>query len=512
MQTELTGPDLKQGISIDELADGAMLGGHADGEAVLLVRRGGELHAIGATCTHYGGPLAEGLLVGDTVRCPWHHACFDLRSGEALRAPALNPVAVWDVDRRGDKVFVTTKREAPPAPRPLRSAPSSVGIIGGGAAGAAACEMLRRRGFTGAIAVISAEETLPVDRPNLSKDYLAGNAPEEWIPLRTPEFYAEQKIEMITGHRVLQLDTASKTVTLDNGERRAFDAILLATGADPVRLTPPGAERVHVLRTLRDSRAIIAEAQKGKRALVLGASFIGLEVAASLRARECDVTVVAPDDVPLAKPMGAELGAFIRNLHESHGVRFRLGTTAAKFESDRVVLAAGEPVPVDFVVAGVGVRPNTTLAQLAGLKVENGVIVDEHFQTSAPGIYAAGDIARYPDHYSGKMMRVEHWVVAERQGQAAACNMIGIETPHVAPPFFWSAHYDVTIAMVGNTTGFTRAEVRGSLEERRALVAYYNGDDVIAAAAIGLDREALAIEAAMERRDGAEVKRIIAAV
>ena len=511
MQTELTGPDLKQGISIDDLGDGAMLGGHADGEAVLLVRRGGEIHAIGATCTHYGGPLAEGIVAGDTVRCPWHHACFDLHTGEALRAPALNAVPVWNVEQRDSKIFVTTKQELP-GPRPLRSAPSSIAIVGAGAAGAAACEMLRRRGFTGSITVIGAEETLPVDRPNLSKDYLAGNAPEEWIPLRTPEFYSEQNIEIVTGRRVLQLDASSKTLTLDNGERRAFDAVLLATGADPIRLTPPGAERVHVLRTLRDSRAIIAEARKGRRALVLGASFIGLEVAASLRARECEVTVVAPEEVPLARPMGAELGAFIRNLHESHGVRFRLGTTAAKFESDRVILATGEPVAADFVVAGVGVRPNTMLAQLAGLRVDNGVIVDEHFQTSAPGIYAAGDIANYPDHYSGRMMRVEHWVVAERQGQAAACNMIGIETAHTAPPFFWSAHYDVTIAVVGNSTGFTRAEVKGSLEERRALVVYSKDDEVIAVAAIGLDRESLAIEAAMERRDKAEVKQIIAGV
>jgi apoptosis-inducing factor 3 len=511
MQTELNGPDLEQGISIDELPDGAMLGGHAGGEAVLLVRRGGEIHAIGGTCTHYGGPLAEGLVVGNTVRCPWHHACFDLRTGEAVRAPALTAVPVWNVERRGDRVFVTGKGQAP-APRPLPPPPSTIGIIGAGAAGAAACEMLRKSGYTGAIAIIGAEETLPVDRPNLSKDYLAGNAPEEWIPLRTPEFYSEQNIEVITGHRVLQLDPTSKTVTLDNGERRSFDAILLATGSDPIRLTPPGAERVHVLRTLSDSRAIIAEAEKGKKALVLGASFIGLEVAASLRARECDVTVVAPEDVPLAKPMGAELGAFIRNLHESHGVRFRLGTTASKFESDRVILATGEPVAADFVVAGVGVRPNTMLAQLARLRVENGVVVDERMQTNAPGIYAGGDIALYPDAYSGRMMRVEHWVAAEQQGQTAARNMVGIDAPHTAPPFFWSAHYDVTIAMVGNTMGFTRAEVHGSLDDRRALIAYYLGDDVIAAATIGLDREALAIEAAMEEGDRAEVARIVASV
>ena len=511
MQTELTGPDLEQGISLDDLADGAMLGGHAGGEAVLLVRRGREIYAIGGTCTHYSAPLAEGLVVGNTVRCPWHHACFDLRTGEAVRAPALSAVPVWKVEQRAGKVFVTGKGEAP-KPRPLPPPPDSIGIVGAGAAGAAACEMLRKSGFTGAITVIGAEETLPVDRPNLSKDYLAGNAPEEWMQLRTPEFYAEQNIEVITGRRALQLDPSTKTLTLDNGVRRAFDAILLATGADPIRLTPPGAERVHVLRTLKDSRAIIAEAEKGRKALVLGASFIGLEVAASLRARECDVTVVAPEDVPLAKPMGAELGAFIRKLHESHGVHFRLGTTASKFEANRVILANGDPVPFDFVVAGVGVRPNTMLAQLARLRVENGVIVDERMQTSAPGIYAAGDIALYPDYYSGRKMRVEHWVAAEQQGQTAARNMLGIDAPHTAPPFFWSAHYDVTIAMVGNSLGYTREEVHGSLDERRALLAYYLGDDVIAVATIGLDREALMVEAAMENRDKAEVKRIIGSV
>jgi NADPH-dependent 2,4-dienoyl-CoA reductase/sulfur reductase-like enzyme len=207
--------------------------------------------------------------------------------------------------------------------------------------------------------------------------------------------------------------------------------------------------------------------------------------------------------------MGAELGAFIRRLHEEHGVRFRLGTTVQKFEQNRVILSSGEPLQADFVVAGVGVRPNVLLAQLARLKVDNGIVVDERFQTSAPGIYAAGDVAIYPDHFSGRMMRVEHWAVAEQQAQVAACNMIGIDTPHVAPPFFWSAHYDVTIAFVGNSVGFTRSEVHGSLEERRALVAYYAGEDVIGVATINLDREALEIEAAMERRDRAEIGRVI---
>src|ERR1051325_9286861 len=311
--TELTGPDFISGVPLRDIPEGGMLAGHANGEAVILVRRGSEIFALGGTCTHYSAPLADGIVAGATVRCPWHHACFDLRTGEALRAPALNPLPAWNVERRGDNIFVTTKREPLP-PAAAQTMVKSIGIVGGGGAGPAAAEMLRRRGFDGAIAIITAEETLPVDRPNLSKDYLAGNAPEEWIPLRTPEFYAEKNIETITGHRVMRLDANAKSLLLDNGIERRFDAILLATGADPVKLTPPGAERVHVLRTLADSRAIIAEAQKGRRAVVLGASFIGLEVAASLRAREGDVTVVAPEEIPLAEPMGGGLGAVIRPL------------------------------------------------------------------------------------------------------------------------------------------------------------------------------------------------------
>src|SRR5437588_673368 len=392
-----------------------------------------------------------GIVAGDTVRCPLHHACYDLRTGAAT-APALAPTPVWNVEQHDGRVFVTTKREIPPT-GPIKTNVSSVGIVGAGVAGNAAAETLRREGFTGTITMIGAEETVPIDRPNLSKEYLAGSAPEEWMPLRDAEFYRAQNIEFLMGRRAVLLDAKTKTLTFDDHSTRTFDAILLATGSEPVRLSPPGAARVHVLRTLRDSRAIIAEAAKGKRAVVLGASFIGLEVAASLRAREVEVTVVAPDEVPLGKTMGAELGGFIRRLHEEHGVRFRLGTTAATFEGDRVILATGEPLLADFVVAGVGVRPNTQLAQIGGLAVDHGIIVDEFLLTSAPGIYAAGDVAHYPDRFSGQNVRVEHWVAAGRQGQTAALNILGRPTPHTATPFFWSAHYDVTSNSVGNAAG-----------------------------------------------------------
>jgi NADPH-dependent 2,4-dienoyl-CoA reductase/sulfur reductase-like enzyme len=368
----------------------------------------------------------------------------------------------------------------------LRTRSTSVAIVGAGAAGTACADMLRRRGYAGAIVMYGTEA--PVDRPNLSKEYLAGHAPEEWLPLPLP---ADVKLQM---QRVAALDAKTKTLTLDDGSARAFDAILLATGADPVRLPIPGADspRVRFLRTAADSRALIALAEKGKRAAIVGAGFIGLEVAASLRAREVEVDVFAPEAIPLARIMGDDVGRFVQRLHEEHGVRFHLGQPVKSIDD----------INADFVVMGGGVRPNTQLAEAAGLKVDNGIVVDEHLETSAPGIYAAGDVARLK-------VRVEHWAVAETQGQTAAKNILGARERHGVVPFFWSAHYDVTIAYVGNAAGWDKAEVHGSLDERRALVAYRVGGHIAAVATIGMDKECLEAEAAMEKGDQQALERLI---
>src|SRR5437899_1655964 len=274
---ELEGPDFEKGCNIDELPDGEMLLGHAFGEAILAARRGKEIFGIGATCTHYGGPLAKGLMVDCTVRCPWHHGRFDLRTGEAIAAPALNDVSCWKIEKRGERFFVTGKIDKEPARKP-KASPASVVIVGAGAAGSAAAEMLRREGYGGPITLIGADEFLPYDRPNLSKDYLAGAAPEEWIPLRPPEFYREQEIDTLTNTSVVAIDPKKKQVTLSDGSSLGYGALLLATGAEPVRLNIPGSDLPHVcyLRTLSDSRRIIAKAENAKRAVVIGASFIGL--------------------------------------------------------------------------------------------------------------------------------------------------------------------------------------------------------------------------------------------
>jgi NADPH-dependent 2,4-dienoyl-CoA reductase/sulfur reductase-like enzyme/nitrite reductase/ring-hydroxylating ferredoxin subunit len=497
--SELKGPDFKQGVAKAELGDGQMLLGHADGEAVLLARRGNDVFAVGASCTHYGGPLAEGMMVGDTVRCPWHHACFNLRTGEAERAPALNPLPCWKVEPRGDRLYVIGKETARAAvPTPARKLDAVV-IIGGGAAGQAAAEMLRRQGHRGKITMLSADSAPPCDRPNLSKDYLAGTAPEEWIALRPPEFFAEQGIDLLLGARATRIDVAKKHVAAGD-KTYPFDALLLATGADPVRLSIPGADlpHVHYLRTLADSRAIIGKLGTVKRAVVLGASFIGLEVAASLRARGVEVHVAAPEQRPLERILGPDLGDFLRRLHEEHGVKFHLGQTAQTITPSGVTLANGETLPCEIVVAGIGVRPALALAESAGLALDRGVAVNAYLETSSPGIYAAGDIARWPDPHTGESIRVEHWVVAERHGQIVAQNMLGQKERCQIVPFFWSQHYDVTISYVGHAEKWERIEVEGSLADRDCKLDFRRGGRSLAVVTMGRDRASLAAEAAME--------------
>lgn len=503
-QAKPSGPDLVQGIALAELADGGRLVGHVGGEEVLLVRSGTEIFAVGAHCTHYHGPLADGLVVGDTVRCPWHHACFDLRTGEALRAPALSPVVCWSVEQSDGRISVREKlAKAKPKRRGAVSGetPERIVIVGGGAAGFAAAEKLRRDQYEGSIVVLSDDAAAPVDRPNLSKDYLAGKAPEEWLPLRPESFYAKNGIDLRLRADVASIDVRSREVALADGSTVPYDRLLLATGAEPVRLSIPGADQAHVrtLRSLADCRAIIEQASKARRAVVMGASFIGLEVAASLRARDIEVHVVAPDKRPMERILGREMGDFVRSLHEEHGVVFHLENTASAIDGRQVKLNGGDTIEADLVVAGIGVRPRTGLAERAGLSVDRGVVVDGYLETSAPGIFAAGDIARWPDPRSGESIRIEHWVVAERQGQAAALNMLGHREKFSAVPFFWSQHYDIPINYVGHAEKWDELAIEGDIAGKDCLLRYKSGGRVLAVASIFRDIESLQAEVAMEQ-------------
>lgn len=499
-QETADGPDLAKGIAETELADGGMLVGHVEGASVLLVRRGEDIFAIGAECSHYNGPLAEGLVVGNTIRCPWHHARFDLRTGEAVAAPALAPVGCWSVERRGGRIVVGKKKPAPKHELSGDSTPQRIVIVGGGAAGFAATQRLRNLGYAGSLVMLSDDADLPVDRPNLSKDFLAGTAPQDWMQLRGAAYYEKQNIDLRLATKVAAIEVDASEVHLADGTTLAYDRLLLATGAEPVRLSLPGADlpHVHTLRSFADCRAIIEQAEAARRAVVMGASFIGLEVAAALRQRGLEVHVVAPDKRPMERVLGGQIGDFIRVLHERHGVIFHLEETANAITADEVRLAGGGTLAADLVVLGVGVRPRTQLAEAAGLKTDRGVVVDAYLETSAPGIFAAGDIARWPDLHSGAPIRVEHWVVAERQGQTAAENMLGKRRKYTDAPFFWSRHYDLGLNYVGHAEAWDAIDIDGDIAAGDCTLRYKHEGRTLAVVTMGRDIESLAAEAAME--------------
>ncbi|MCI4677327.1 FAD-dependent oxidoreductase [Rhodoblastus acidophilus] len=501
-QSKTAGPDLTRGVECGAIPDGGKLLGHVGEAQVLVVRVGAEFFAVDAFCTHYHGPLADGLVADGALRCPWHHACFDLRTGEALRPPAFGPLACWSVEQRNGRIFVREQRKsAATAPRALGGAPERIVIVGGGAAGFAAAEKLRREHYQGSIVMLSDDDAPPVDRPNLSKDYLAGSAPEEWVPLQPEQFYAESGIDLRLKANVTALDPQRREVILCDGGSVPYDRLLLATGAEPVRLPISGADRphVHALRSFSDCQAIIAAAGAARRAVVIGASFIGLEAAAALRARKIEVHVVAPEARPMERILGPEMGDFIRALHEEHGVVFHLEEKPAAIEDRQVILESGKKLDADLVILGVGVRPRTQLAEAAGLRVDRGVTVDAYLETSAPGVFAAGDIARWPDPHGGAPIRVEHWVVAERQGQTAALNMLGRRQQYAAVPFFWSQHYDVPINYVGHAENWDDLTIEGDIRAKDCLLRFNRNGRALAVASIFRDLESLKAELAMER-------------
>lgn len=494
------------------LQDGQMQVFELEGQQVLLSRVDGEYHATANECTHYGGPLNEGVLCGHTVMCPWHHACFDMRDGTRLEPPALNDIARYPVRVEHGAVKVTLPRNnvASPVGKADTAAEQIFVIVGGGAAGNAAAEMLRRRGFGGRIVLLSAARFLPVDRPNVSKDYLRGDAQPDWMPLRSEDWYAERKIDVRLDTPVTRIDPATQTVYLAEGGPLRYDKLLLATGGVARRLRDlPGVDLhgIYTLRSLADADAIIEAVENGKRVVIVGASFIGMEVAASLaKGRGAEVHVVAPEKVPFSHSLGGEVGRLLQREHEAHGVQFHLedgvtGFTGENQSVNGVNLKSGATLPADCVILGIGVSPATSFLRDSGLLLDEkdgSVRVDQYLESSHPGIFAAGDIARWGE---GAGTRIEHWRVAEQHGMIAAQNMLGGQQDvGDTVPFFWTSQWDVTLRYVGHATRWDDLIVRGSIENGPFAAFYVLGGALQAAVGRSADQDMAAIEFILQRR------------
>lgn len=512
---------------VDDLREGQMRQVNAAGHNILLARRGDRFWAIAAHCSHYGAPLEKGVLSEGRVVCPWHNACFSLESGELLEPPGRNNLKAYTVETEADSVYIevpvsqikirsgvmvedSASQSSQVVPKSATYLPQeddrTFAIVGGGAAGNAAAEVLRQSGFQGRLVLLSADSDPPYDRTELSKSYLQQHSGNDPDLLRSQDFYQRRGIDIKTNAPVNNLDVTAKQLTYrsteGSDETISYDALLLATGGSVQQLPIPGADlqNIFTLRRAEDAQHILEVAQDAQRAVVIGAGFIGMEVAASLSQQDLDVTVVALDTVPFEKVLGQAVGRLFQQVHESNGVTFKLGTKASTFHGETSVeaveLETGETIPADIVVVGIGVKPATQFIEGLELDDDGSVRVDEYLQ-AAPSVFAAGDIAKYPDFIAGEPIRVEHWRLALQQGRVAAHNMLGQSEPFHAVPFFWTGQFNLKLRYVGHAEAWDEVVIHGSLDDHSFLAFYVKGDQILAIAGIGRDRDIAAISELM---------------
>jgi NADPH-dependent 2,4-dienoyl-CoA reductase/sulfur reductase-like enzyme/nitrite reductase/ring-hydroxylating ferredoxin subunit len=491
--------------NVKDLKKGEMRQVSIEDNEILLARVEDGFFATAAHCTHYGAPLEKGILNGETVVCPWHNACFGIKSGKLEEPPALDALPRFTVRVEGEDLIVELPEEIPSQciPEMAKFNPQADNrtfiILGGGAAGSVAAETLRQAGFQGRVVMLSREDILPFDRTALSKKYLQNDSKKDSLVLRSSEFYNEWDIEVYSHKSVTKVEAAKKTITFEDNTTLEYDALLVATGGKANNLKVPGADldNIFTLRKPEDADKIIAAAENAKTAVVVGSSFIGMEAASSLTQRGISVTVVAPGTVPFEKILGDDIGATFRKLHESNGVSFRMGTKVKQFggngKVETAVLENGETLNADLVVVGIGVSPATEFLQGVELnEKDNSVNVDEYLQ-AADNIYVAGDIARFPYAATGEPTRIEHWRLAQQHGRIAARNMVGEKIKFASVPFFWSGQFDVKLRYAGHAENWDDIIIQGNLEEQEFLAFYVKDNRVLAVAGSQHDKDIAAI-------------------
>jgi NADPH-dependent 2,4-dienoyl-CoA reductase/sulfur reductase-like enzyme/nitrite reductase/ring-hydroxylating ferredoxin subunit len=510
--------DLTDAASLSEGALKAFPTPH-DGPQVLLTRQQGRVHAFAPNCPHYGAPLEKGKVVEGKLICPWHHACFKVEGGQLCEPPALDDLPAYAVREAAGRILVqvpasppasTDKPEATPtaevggvlpAPAPAVADTRTFVIVGGGAAGEFAVQTLRREGFAGRVVLVSADEHAPYDRTKLSKAYLAGKAKPAALPLREADFYAQQRIERLQATRAIGLDLGRREVQLEGQPPLLYDQLLLAPGSTPNRLPKlPGHDLPGVLplRTQADADALLAATKDAKQVVIIGSSFIGMEAASSLIAEGRAVTVVAQEKVPFARVLGPEIGQMFRQLHEEKGVHIEAEAEVSALLGEQghvtgVQLKSGKTLPADAVVLGVGVRPATDfLKDTFSLEEDGGLAVSAGLQ-AAPGVYAAGDIARFPLAATGQPTRIEHWRVAQQHGQVAARNMLGQQEMYAGTPFFWTQQYGKSLRYAGHAERWDEIIYHGNVAQQDFLAFFVQAGRIVAVASMGRDTDMIYI-------------------
>jgi len=487
----MAGP-MQQAARLDDIPEDHGIRVTLSDTPILLVRQGDDVHAFSADCPHAGAPLEEGAVCNGRIVCPWHKGTFAIDDGRVIEPPALIGLKRYPVSVEHGNVLVSSEAEEPPASFPSADT-RMFAIIGAGAAGAAACTALREGGFLGRIALIGPESGEPYDRTALSKFVASGDMPPGEVPSLLPEGFAtKRRIERIEA-QVIKLDAADKRIDLPNELTLHYDAALICTGGTPKPMDVPGAnlKRVHLLRSRDDAATLDASLRDAKKAVIVGASFIGLEVASSLKKRGLDVTVVAPGKIPLATQFGDELGLMFKRLHEKNGVEFRMESKVKALIGDDAVhaveLDGGETIPADVVIVGTGVRPATDFLQGIALAHDGGIEVDSAMR-AAPGLYAAGDVAQFPLPRSDADLRIEHWRVAQQHARVAALNMAGGDEHYTGVPYFWTYHFGKRFEYLGHASEHDDVLIDGDLDSQ-AFIAYLIKDGKVAAI-VACDREA----------------------